>query len=120
MSLHSIVLGIAVYFLTNYLLVLQELYPSGNGSLFYPRQAGVFLVILGIAYALAAGNPDRRKSMVFLSIFSKAIAILFLFTEIVVRGAPPVIIAAGVGDALFGIVALCLTLMYYRETRAAA
>lgn len=114
--LHSIVLGAIVYLLTGPLLAAQGF--DLSGGLFYPRQSGAFLVILGVGYGLAAANPEGRKTLVFLTVFSKAVAVLFLFSEALLRGAPPAALAAGGGDAFLGGIALFLAVMFYREREA--
>lgn len=115
LSLHSILLGAAIYLITDLLVGLQGL--DLSGSLFYPRQSGVFLIILGVGYGLAAIDPEGRQALVCLAIFSKALAVLFLFSEVLLFGAPSLIITAGVVDAVEGGVLVILSLIFYGERR---
>lgn len=82
-------------------------------ELFYPRQSAAFLVALGLGYGGAALNPDRHAGLVALTVASKAIAVAFLPREASRQGAPRSVLAAGVVDALLGLVIAGLALAYY-------
>lgn len=111
MSAHSIALGTVIYVFTERFLNWMG-FDSSN-SLFYPRQSGIFLIILGIGYAVAAADL-RRQSLVTLAILSKALAVLFLFSEALIRDVSSSVLLAGAGDMVLGGVALLLAIMFYR------
>ncbi len=68
------------------------------GPPFFPRQSGVFELILGIGYLIAAYNPKRFGGLVLLAIFSKTFLGIFLITQFLVKGLPFVVLRIGVFD----------------------
>ena len=117
-SLHSLGLGFMVYGVTRRFLKAAGFDPGEE--LFYPRQSGAFLVALGLGYGGAALNPDRHAGLVALTIASKAIAVAFLLREARRRGGPRSVLAAGVADALLGLLIAGLALAYYPRRHSAA
>lgn len=94
---HSVVLGIC------YLVFpVQTLRLAGweySGQVFWPSQAGLFLLILGLAYGAAV----RVRPLVWLVIGSKASAFVFLVASAVWLDAPPLAAVLGYGDGLMGL-----------------
>jgi hypothetical protein len=116
-SLHSVGLGFLVYGVTRRFLKAAGFDP--REELFYPRQSGAFLVALGLGYGGGALNPDRHAGLVALTITSKAIAVVFLLREARRRGGPLSVLAAGIADAILGLVIAALALAYYPHRRSA-
>lgn len=112
-SLHSLLLGLALYFFTA--PVLRAFGFLAGPSLFYPRQSGVFLFILGIAYLLPAVDLRRFRAFAWFALVSKLCAVLFLYGEVLVFHASLIVLLAGIGDTLMGLVILLLCL----QTRGA-
>lgn len=79
-------------------------------SLFFPSQSGIFLVILGMCYLLAL----REAAFVKVILFSKALAVVFLFVHGLFFSAPPAIWAAGAGD---GAMLIALSAALWRRRR---
>ncbi|MBI3091525.1 MAG: hypothetical protein HYY96_12740 [Candidatus Tectomicrobia bacterium] len=117
-SLHSLVLGLLLYFFTA--PVLQAFGFQQGPSLFYPRQSGVFLFILGIAYLLPAVDLRRFRAFAWFTVVSKLCAVLFLYGEVLVFRASRIVLLAGIGDTLMGLVILLLCLQTRGEWQASA
>lgn len=71
-----------------------------DGEVFWPSQAGLFLIILGSAYAAAI----RYRPLVWLLIFSKFSAIAFLLAQVLFLDAPKLVALLGVGDGTMGVI----------------
>lgn len=97
-SLHSIALGAAMLTMPERILRLFGWEPAG--PMFFPEQSGIFLVILGMAYA--AGLWQR--SFAWFLVVSKAVAVAFLVAEYVRGAAPTMALYAAAFDGLMGAV----------------
>jgi hypothetical protein len=96
-ALHSFVLGCVLFAAPGWLLGLFSW--DYEGSMFFARQAGAFLVSLSFGYILAL----KYKEAAFFIVASKIVAVVFLLTEFLFRSAPPIILLAGVFDGLMAI-----------------
>jgi len=108
-AMHSIGLGLSLLFCPRW--ALQFAGWDYAGPMFWPSQAGLFLVILGAAYAWAI----RLRPLVWLIIGSKASALLFLGASIAWLGAPRLAAFLGGADGLMG---LAVALLYWGLVRA--
>ena len=99
-GVHSVTLGLITYLFTDRFLGRMGFNLSSHR--FYPRQTGAFLLVLGTGYLLAARDPAANRGLVHLTVLSKAVAVLFLFSEFLVRKAPRSVLLAGVLDGLMG------------------
>src|SRR3989304_5903866 len=95
-SLESLGLGLVLSLYTRFFLEITGYGPQPD--IFYPQQSGVFLLILGIGYGIAARDPDRHWGLVALAIISKGLAVIFLFYHVLVVQAPSLILLAGLSD----------------------
>lgn len=94
---HSIALGIAFLFFPMRVLGLVRW--QYTGPVFWPSQAGLFLLILGSAYAAAI----RLRALVWLVIGSKAGALVFLLVSALWVDAPRIVALLAWGDGLMGL-----------------
>jgi hypothetical protein len=106
---HSITAGILLVIFPLWMLKLAGW--DYTGQAFWPSQAGLFLMLLGSAYALAI----RLRALIWFLIVSKACAFVFLLLSLVWLNAPKVVVAMAVGDGLMG---LCVALVFWKQTRA--
>lgn len=83
-----------------------------TGEVFWPSQAGLFLIILGSAYAGAI----RYRPLVWLLIGSKFSAIIFLMAHVLFLDAPKLVGLLGAGDGAMGLV-VALLFWYTQRTR---
>ncbi len=93
---HSLALGAAFLFFPLRTLALVGW--EYSGPVFWPSQAGLFLLILGAAYAGAV----RVRAFVWLVIGSKAGAFIFLLASAVWGDAPAIVGLLACGDGLMG------------------
>jgi hypothetical protein len=94
---HSVVLGLCLLSFPTWTLRLVGW--EYSGEVFWPSQAGLFLIILGVAY----GAAIRFRPLVWLLIGSKACALVFLLAHVTWLGAPRLAGLLGVGDGLMGL-----------------
>jgi hypothetical protein len=103
-GVHSLVLGIAL--LTATRLFLSTFGFDAAGSIFFPTQSGVFLLIMGVLYVSAVRVPQ----LVWTILLSKGFAVPFLLVHLLVLNGPPSLWLALAGDAgmLLAVVLLLL------------
>ena len=112
-GVHSVTLGLITYLFTD--RFLRRMGFNLSSHRFYPRQTGAFLLVLGTGYLLAARDPAANRGLVHLTVFSKAVAVLFLFSEFLVRKAPRSILLAGIMDGFMGAAIAALARASYRR-----
>ncbi len=113
-ALHSITLGVLNWlFAVNWIKVMRMSMPD---VVFWPRQSGAFLIALGLAYGLGAIAPRHLRTSTLVIIFSKSVAVVFLFPEYLFRDAPSAVLLAGLGDLFILIVVGVLGWWLYRHS----
>jgi hypothetical protein len=112
-GVHSVTLGLITYLFTD--RFLRRMGFNLSSHRFYPRQTGAFLLVLGAGYLLAARDPAANRGLVHLTVLSKAVAVLFLFSEFLVRRAPRSVLLAGIMDGLMGAAIAALARASYRR-----
>jgi len=95
---HSVFLGVCLLSFPTWSLKLVGW--EYAGEIFWPSQAGLFLIILGVAY----GTALRVRALVWLLIGSKACAVVFLLAHVIWLGAPPLAGLLGIVDGSMGLV----------------
>ena len=95
-ALHSVVLGVAM--LVWPLQILSAFGWEFTETRFYPAQSGLFLIILGIVYAMAI----RQRAYVAIVVLSKAIAVTFLVSEAWRGSCPPIVYLTAAIDGFMG------------------
>jgi len=91
-GIHSLMLGIAMLVSPRGFSWFVG-FPASD-TIFFPSQAGAFLIALGICYLLAL----RDRALVWTILVSKSVAVVFLFAHYLFFDAPPSVLAAGIGD----------------------
>jgi hypothetical protein len=110
-AVHSIVLGLCLLCFPTWVLKLVGW--EYTGEMFWPSQAGLFLIILGSAYAAAL----RYRPLIWLLIGSKGCAVVFLWAHVLFLGAPRLAGLLGTGDGLMGLVTAVLFVSVLRGER---
>ena len=87
---------------------------------FFSTQGGVFHIVMGIAYVLAAENLGRSDLVIYFSISAKFIASIFLFSYFFFQNLIWVVAFSGAGDLIMGIILLVLFIYYKKELNAQA
>jgi len=75
-SLHSFLVGLGLIFLPESMISYFGF--TNYTDCFFRSQAGVFHLVMVMAYLSAAADPIRNQQMVFFSIWTKTIALIFL------------------------------------------
>ena len=83
-----------------------------GGPAFFPRQSGVFLLIVGGAYLVGLWQRPFAEFLVA----TKAVAVLFLLTEYVFGEAPTAALVAALLDGAMGL-SVALALAWERQRR---
>ena len=94
---HSLALGLSLLFFPRW--ALQFVGWPYSGPVFWPSQAGLFLVILGVTYAWAV----RLRPLLWLVIGSKVSAVVFLLLSVAWLEAPRLVALLGCGDGMMGL-----------------
>jgi hypothetical protein len=108
-----VTLGIITYLFTD--RFLRRMGFNRSPDRLFPRQSGVFLFVLGAGYLLAARDPAANRGLVGLTVLSKAVAVVFLFSEFLVRKAPRSVLIAGIMDGFMGAAIAALARSSYRR-----
>jgi len=108
-GLHSLLLGIFIFFFTE--LFYDLFFSAEIENFFFVRQAGLFLFCLGLFNLAIVVEMKRYYYFVKVIIVAKSLAFLFLVSHAHLAAWPPIIYAAAVGD---GIMALVLIFFYRR------
>jgi hypothetical protein len=104
-SAHSVLLGLCL--LSFPARVLRWVGWTYTGDIFWPCQAGLFLLILGLAY----GTAVRYRPLVWLLVGSKASAFVFLMVQALWADAPRLTVLLGAIDGLMGLTVLGLLML---------
>jgi len=108
-GLHSIALGIVIYFYTDFFY--QKFFSAPAENIFFVRQSGVFLFLAGFFYLYPLVDLKRLYNFLLLIILSKFIAVLFLLSNAKFTPAPSMIYLAAFFD---GLMAVVLVSLYFR------
>lgn len=112
-SLHSILLGIFIFFMPNFFYNL--FFSVQVENLFFVKQAGLFLLLSGIFYGFPLINLDKFAQITGVTIVTKICAVLFLFTNAGLSPSPLMIYLAGIGDGGMAAALLITYIMFQRE-----
>jgi len=110
-AVHSLALGLSLLFFPHWALSFVG-WPY-SGPMFWPSQAGLFLIILGVTYAWAI----RLRPLLWLIIGSKFSAVVFLLLSVPFLEAPRLVALLGCGDGAMG---LAVALLFWAVRRAEA
>jgi hypothetical protein len=106
-GLHSILLGVFIYFLTE--VFYSVFFGSAIDNLFFVRQSGIFLILFGMFYLFPLFELARYHRLLLLVLTSKFVAVLFLIANAANTDIPGMIHWAAIGD---GAMALVLAFAY--------
>ena len=108
-GLHSILLGLTIYFFTDFFYRL--FFAAGVENPFFVRQSGTFLFLAGFFYLYPLLDLKRYYNLILLVIFSKIVAVFFLISNAGYTPAPLMIYLAAFFD---GLMAVVLAAVYIR------
>lgn len=108
-SAHSVIAGMCMLAAPEWML--KTVGWAYSGEIFWPRQAGLFLLILGIAY----GASIWYRPMIWLLIGSKTSALVFLMSQAFWLGeAPRLTVPLGLVDGAMGLSVFVLLMVANR------
>lgn len=105
-ALHSFVVALALMLSPSWLM--EQFGYSSINEPFFKVQAGVFHIVMVVAYMLAASDPIKNKIMVIYSITIKFIATIFLVVYFIFINPVIVILLSGFGDLAMGLILVYL------------
>ena len=111
-GVHSILLGLVVYFFTDFFY--QLFFAASVENIFFVRQSGVFLFIAGLFYLYPLIDMKKLYNLILLVICSKFIAVYFLIANAKFTLSPPMIYLAAFFDGLMAVL-LIITYFSYRK-----
>lgn len=103
--MHSIFLGIFIYFFTD--LFYREFFTSSVENIFFVRQSGEGLFLAGFFYLFPLLDLKTHYNLILMATFSKVVAVLFLITNTHFTKSPSIIYLAAFFDG-----AMVLLLVY--------
>ncbi len=112
-ALHALVLGLLNWFLTHYWTAVIQM-PIIGGDLFWSKQSGAMHVGIAFSYGLGAIMPRYLDASLRMIIFSKSIAILFLYSTYFLHHAQILVLLAGMVDSTILILMCVFAWKIYR------
>jgi CHASE2 domain-containing sensor protein len=103
-SIHSIFVGLALISTPGDMFAYFGYQPVSER--FFTLQGGVFHIIMGIAYYLAAKSINKDHSLILLAIITKISATLFLFSYFLFIQKIWMVLVSGIVDALMAMVVI--------------
>jgi hypothetical protein len=101
-GIHSILLGCLIYFFTDFFC---RIFFSGHmENIFFIRQAGVFLFLMGIFYLYPLADLKNSYNFILLAAFSKVTAVYFLLANAKFAPSPKMIYLTAFFDFLMAVV----------------
>ena len=85
---------------------------------FFQSQAGVFHIVMFIAYLLILFDIKKYEGIIYLVILSKLIAVIFLFSYFLFVDKIWMVLFSGVADLAMGAIMLLFFIIYKNEIEA--
>lgn len=101
-GIHSIMLGVAIFFFTT--PFYQLFFSVDPDNVFFIKQAGIFLFLAGLFYLVPVWDLNRFKPIIYFVVISKIIAVLFLITHASLTPSPIMIYLAALGDGSMALI----------------
>ena len=101
MAIHSFIIGSGLIICPGKFLLFFSF--SVPAEKFLPMQSGVFHIIMTFAYVMIVLRPDRNQGLILLSIVTKLMATVFLFSYYFLVEKGWAILLNGVIDCIFGL-----------------
>lgn len=112
-GLHSILLGLIIYFLTG--PFYRVFFAVDLENLFFVRQSGIFLFVMGLFYLYPLSKLRNRYNFILLVITSKVVAVIFLISNAEFTAAPRMVYLATFLDGLMAMVLVAVYFLLRKE-----
>ena len=109
LALHSVAVGLGLIW--HPAALLSQIGYAPCSEPFFPTQGGVFHIIMGVGYSMAAWDPLRFRGLVVFTIVVKTLATIFLIIYWLINPSFQVILLSGLVD---GVMAGVLAVLYRR------
>jgi hypothetical protein len=80
----------------------------GYQGRFFQVQAGVFHLVMGVAYLLAIYHGEKQPGLVYFAVIAKSMAFVFLLFYSIFMERSWIIILSGIGDGVMGLILLII------------
>ena len=114
-GVYSVMFGVTIYFFT--VPFHQFFFSVDPNNVFFVKQSGVFLFLMGLFYLIPAMNMKHYKLLIALVVFSKVTAVAFLLKNAHLTPSPPVFYLAALGDGLMATAISILALLCYKNNK---
>ncbi|MEA1979990.1 MAG: hypothetical protein U9N54_03340 [candidate division Zixibacteria bacterium] len=112
-GIHSFLVGVG---LIAWPATLPELFGfKPSLERFFTVQAGVFHIVMAVAYIMAAVDVDKCSCLVVFSIIVKGMATVFLITYFLAVDRIWLVLVSALGDGVMGVVIYLLLYFYTRN-----
>jgi len=111
-SIHSFLVGIGLIIQIPAVMILFGF--DSSYERFFPAQGGVFHIVMGIGYALAATDSNRFRCLVMFAILVKSAATVFLFTYYFIVESIWSILISGIVDGIMAF-AIYFSWLFFKE-----
>lgn len=101
-GMHSLTLGMVIYFFTD--LFYRLFFKANVENYFFVKQSGLFLLCMGFFYLASLANLKENTPQVIVIIMTKVLAVLFLLFNADLAANPVIIHLAASLDGLMGVV----------------
>jgi hypothetical protein len=113
-GIHSVGFGLSLIILPCSVI---ELFGFTLSQKFFATQGGVFHIIISYAYFRAARQPESNRELVYLSIFTKFMATIFLFSYYFLGDQILIVILSAFMDFFMGLAILAAYFLFTRAIR---
>jgi len=113
-GIHSIGFGLALIILP---CSVMEFFGFTISQKFFATQGGVFHIIISYAYIRAARNPENNRELIYLSMFTKFMATLFLFSYYYFGDQILIVFLSAFMDLLMGLAILVTYMLFLIKIR---
>ena len=104
LSIHSICVGMALISTPGDMFTYFGYQPVSER--FFPIQGGVFHIVMGVAYYLAAKSINKDHNLILLTIIAKLSATIFLISYFLFIQQIWLVLVSGIVDALIAMVVI--------------
>ena len=101
-AIHSLLLGCIIYFFTEFFY--RTFFSAPMGNIFFIRQAGLLLFLMGIFYLYPLTDLKRFYNFILPAAFSKVTAVCFLLTNMEFGPSPGITYLTAFLDFLMAVV----------------
>lgn len=104
--IHTTAVAIGLFILPTKYLIYFGL--DGYQGRFFQTQAGVFHLVMGVAYLLALYHGEKQYCLIYFAVIAKSIAAVFLLLYYMFMEPSWILVFSALGDGVLGLMLLFL------------